>query len=64
MILKKNTYLDVSSVVNVNYVDVALSSETRDTRSTDKGKWDPSLPLPTDKSNTENQETVKQLHFE
>lgn len=54
----------MSSFVNVNSVDVVLSSVTMDTRSTAKGKWDPPVSLPTDKLNTEDQEKVKQLLFE
>lgn len=54
----------MSSFVNINSVDVVLSSETMDTRSTAKGKWDPPVSLPTDKLNTEDQEKVKQLLFE
>lgn len=67
VILKKSTYLGtleaVSLFMNANSVDM-LSSETMNTRSTDKEKWDPPVPLPTDKLNTEDQEKVKQLLFE
>lgn len=67
VILKKNTYLGtleaVSSSVNVNSVNM-LSAETMDTQSTNNGKWDPPVPLPTDKLNTEDQQKVKQLLFE
>ncbi|XP_052713994.1 uncharacterized protein LOC128187624 [Crassostrea angulata] len=67
VILKKNTYLGtleaVSSSVNVNSVNI-LSAETMDTQSTNNGKWDPPVLLPTDKLNTEDQQKVKQLLFE